>query len=92
MPRTFPCTRLGKRLTDAQRELVWNGCAHFKGIHAFFNMLEAKSYKIQNRVMISRYRGRTKCTDATAHESRTDATCSLAASPSTSRMTVRKRP
>ena len=34
---------------------VWHGCAHFKGIHAFFATLEAKSYKIQNRVMISRY-------------------------------------
>ena len=57
-----------QKLTDAQRELVWNGCAHFKGIHAFFDMLEAKSYKIQNRVMISRYRGRTKCT--TCHGTR----------------------
>jgi excinuclease ABC subunit A len=41
--------------------MVWEGCAHFKGIHAFFATLEAKSYKIQNRVMISRYRGRTLC-------------------------------
>ena len=57
-----------QKLTDAQRELVWNGCAHFKGIHAFFDMLEAKSYKIQNRVMISRYRGRTRCT--TCHGTR----------------------
>ncbi|MDG1674676.1 MAG: excinuclease ABC subunit A, partial [Flavobacteriales bacterium] len=48
-------------LTKEQRELVWEGCAHFKGIHAFFATLEAKSYKIQNRVMISRYRGRTLC-------------------------------
>jgi excinuclease ABC subunit A len=48
-------------LTEAQQDLVWNGCAHFKGIHAFFATLEAKSYKIQNRVMISRYRGRTLC-------------------------------
>jgi excinuclease ABC subunit A len=48
-------------LTEEQRDLVWEGCAHFKGIHAFFATLEAKSYKIQNRVMISRYRGRTLC-------------------------------
>ena len=48
-------------LTEEQRDMVWNGCAHFKGIHAFFATLEAKSYKIQNRVMISRYRGRTLC-------------------------------
>ena len=48
-------------LTEEQRNMVWEGCAHFKGIHAFFATLEAKSYKIQNRVMISRYRGRTLC-------------------------------
>ena len=48
-------------LTTEQQQLVWNGCSHFQGIHAFFGMLEAKSYKIQNRVMISRYRGRTLC-------------------------------
>jgi excinuclease ABC subunit A len=48
-------------LSEEQRDLVWDGCAHFKGIHAFFATLEAKSYKIQNRVMISRYRGRTLC-------------------------------
>ena len=48
-------------LTEEQRDMVWEGCAHFKGIHAFFATLEAKSYKIQNRVMISRYRGRTLC-------------------------------
>ena len=55
-------------LTEEQQALVWNGCAHFKGIHAFFATLEAKSYKIQNRVMISRYRGRTLC--STCHGTR----------------------
>ena len=50
-------------LSEEQRDLVWQGCSHFKGIHAFFAKLEAKSYKIQNRVMISRYRGRTVCHD-----------------------------
>ena len=48
-------------LTEDQKNMVWRGCSAFKGIHAFFATLEAKSYKIQNRVMISRYRGRTKC-------------------------------
>ena len=48
-------------LSKEEQDLVWHGCAHFKGIHAFFATLEAKSYKIQNRVMISRYRGRTLC-------------------------------
>ena len=50
-------------LSEEQQSLVWDGCTHFKGIHAFFARLEAKSYKIQNRVMISRYRGRTVCPD-----------------------------
>lgn len=49
-------------LTTAQKELVWNGTQLFEGIHQFFAYLEAKSYKIQFRVMLSRYRGKTKCT------------------------------
>ena len=48
-------------LTEAQQAMVWDGCPHFRGIRDFFATLEAKSYKIQNRVMISRYRGRTLC-------------------------------
>ncbi|MGY5353716.1 excinuclease ABC subunit UvrA [Wenyingzhuangia sp. IMCC45467] len=49
-------------LTEAQKELVWNGTKSFEGIHDFFKYLESKSYKIQFRVMLSRYRGKTKCT------------------------------
>ena len=49
-------------LTKKQQELVWNGNKSFHGIHHFFKALEEKSYKIQNRVMLSRYRGKTKCT------------------------------
>ena len=50
------------QLSDEQKELVWNGNKSFNGIHHFFSALEEKSYKIQNRVMLSRYRGKTKCT------------------------------
>ncbi|WP_439128238.1 excinuclease ABC subunit UvrA [Polaribacter sp.] len=50
------------QLTEKQQELVWNGNKSFNGIHHFFKALEEKSYKIQNRVMLSRYRGKTKCT------------------------------
>ena len=50
------------QLTEKQKELVWNGNKSFNGIHHFFSALEEKSYKIQNRVMLSRYRGKTKCT------------------------------
>jgi excinuclease ABC subunit A len=50
------------QLSEKQQELVWNGNKSFNGIHHFFSVLEEKSYKIQNRVMLSRYRGKTKCT------------------------------
>lgn len=57
----FPIHKPWFELTEAQQQLVWDGNAHFTGLHAFFQMLEEKSYKIQNRVMLSRYRGKTKC-------------------------------
>ena len=49
-------------LTEQQKNLVWKGNNSFYGIHHFFSSLEEKSYKIQNRVMLSRYRGKTICT------------------------------
>jgi len=55
-------------LTEKQKELVWSGNKSFFGIHHFFKALEEKSYKIQNRVMLSRYRGKTKC--STCHGKR----------------------
>lgn len=58
----FPIHKPWFELTEKQRQLVWDGNEHFTGIHAFFQQLEEKSYKIQNRVMLSRYRGKTKCT------------------------------
>ena len=57
----FPIHKPWFELTDKQRQLVWDGNAHFIGLHKFFGALEEKSYKIQNRVMLSRYRGKTKC-------------------------------
>ena len=48
-------------LSEEQKQLVWDGNDHFIGLHKFFDQLEEKSYKIQNRVMLSRYRGKTKC-------------------------------
>lgn len=58
----FPIHKPWFQLTLDQKQLVWNGNEHFVGIHRFFKQLEEKSYKIQNRVMLSRYRGKTKCT------------------------------
>ena len=57
----FPIHKPWYELTEEQQQLVWDGNAHFIGLHKFFGMLEEKSYKIQNRVMLSRYRGKTKC-------------------------------
>ncbi|MDC0008304.1 excinuclease ABC subunit UvrA [bacterium] len=57
----FPIHKPWFELTEAQKQLVWDGNDHFIGLHKFFGMLEEKSYKIQNRVMLSRYRGKTKC-------------------------------
>ncbi len=57
----FPIHKPWFNLTDEQKQLVWDGNSHFTGIDGFFKMLEEKSYKIQNRVMLSRYRGKTKC-------------------------------
>ncbi len=57
----FPIHKPWFELSEEQKQLVWNGNAHFKGLHRFFEKLEEKSYKIQNRVMLSRYRGKTKC-------------------------------
>jgi excinuclease ABC subunit A len=57
----FPIHKPWFELTEEQKQLVWDGNKHFTGLHDFFAMLEEKSYKIQNRVMLSRYRGKTKC-------------------------------
>lgn len=57
----FPIHKPYFELTDAQKQLVWDGNEHFEGLNAFFAELESKAYKIQNRVMLSRYRGKTKC-------------------------------
>jgi len=57
----FPIHRPYFDLTEEQRNIIWNGNRYFKGIHAFFDYLESKKYKIQYRVMLSRYRGKTVC-------------------------------
>ncbi len=58
----FPIHRPYRDLTDAQRKLLWNGAKGVHGIDAFFQYCEEKSYKIQYRVLASRYRGKTVCT------------------------------
>ena len=58
----FPIHRPYRDLTEAQRKLLWNGAKGVHGIDAFFQYCEEKSYKIQYRVLASRYRGKTTCT------------------------------
>jgi len=53
--------------------LLWDGNEYFRGINDFFDHLEKKSYKIQNRVMIARYRGRTICTQCRGSRLRPEA-------------------
>ena len=69
----FPIHRSIKELTSEEYELLWNGKGSFKGIHAFFKMLESKTHKIQYRVLLSRYRGRTTCPDCKGTRLRKDA-------------------
>jgi excinuclease ABC subunit A len=69
----FPIHRSYAELTQAEQELLWQGNEYFDGIHDFFKFLESKSYKIQYRVMLSRYRGRTNCPDCKGTRLRKDA-------------------
>ena len=57
----FPIHKPYFELTEDQKDLIWKGNQYFQGLNGFFKELEEKNYKIQNRVMLSRYRGKTKC-------------------------------
>ena len=57
----FPIHKPWFELSEDQKLLVWEGNEHFKGLNDFFEELTSKSYKIQNLVMLSRYRGKTIC-------------------------------
>ncbi|RMD75923.1 MAG: excinuclease ABC subunit A, partial [Bacteroidetes bacterium] len=70
----FPVHTPYEELTEAQRELLWTGNEYFRGINDFFKELEEKLYKIQNRVMLARYRGRTNCPECKGKRLRKEAT------------------
>ncbi len=57
----FPIHKPYFELSETQKELLWKGNKYFTGLTAFFKEIEEKSYKIQNRVLLSRYRGKTTC-------------------------------
>jgi excinuclease ABC subunit A len=70
----FPTHRPYADLTKAERKLLWDGNNEIRGIHTFFKELEQAAYKIQNRVTLARYRGRTTCTDCGGGRLRPEAT------------------
>ncbi len=57
----FPIHRPYMDLSDEEKDILWKGNNNFRGIMGFFEEIKAKSYKIQNRVLLSRFRGRTTC-------------------------------
>ena len=69
----FPIHRPVHDLTPEQYALLWNGNKHFMGLHDFFKDIERQTYKIQYRVMLSRYRGRTTCNECLGTRLRGDA-------------------
>ncbi|HIA35847.1 MAG TPA: excinuclease ABC subunit A, partial [Flavobacteriales bacterium] len=69
----FPIHRPFSELSEQERDLLWTGNKYFKGLNDFFKYIEKKSYKIQYRVMLSRYRGKTKCPKCRGTRIRPDA-------------------
>lgn len=69
----FPIHRPYYDLTDEQRKLLWEGNKYFEGLNRFFQYLEENAYKIQYRVMLSRYRGKTRCPECGGSRLRKDA-------------------
>ncbi|MFM6984753.1 MAG: excinuclease ABC subunit UvrA [Chitinophagaceae bacterium] len=69
----FPVHRSYYELSEKEKSLLWDGNEKVQGINAFFKYLEEKSYKIQYRVMLSRYRGKTVCPDCKGTRLRKDA-------------------
>jgi excinuclease ABC subunit A len=61
LENNFPIHKPYFKLTTNQKKLLWDGDKNIIGINKFFSKLEAKMYKIQNRVLLSRYRGKTTC-------------------------------
>lgn len=69
----FPIHKPYYELTEDQKETLWKGNRYFTGINDFFDQLQAESYKIQYRVMLSRYRGKTTCPDCRGRRLRKEA-------------------
>jgi excinuclease ABC subunit A len=69
----FPIHKPFYQLSQEQKELLWTGNQYFDGLNDFFKMVEENTYKIQYRVMLSRYRGKTICPECQGTRLRKDA-------------------
>lgn len=69
----FPIHRSYKDLDEEHKQLLWEGNSYFEGLNSFFRYLESQTHKIQYRVMLSKYRGRTVCPDCRGSRLRKDA-------------------
>jgi excinuclease ABC subunit A len=69
----FPIHKSYDELTPEQKDVLWKGSPYFEGINDFFKMVESNSYKIQYRVLLARYRGKTTCPDCKGTRLRKDA-------------------
>lgn len=69
----FPIHRAFHDLSAKEKKLLWTGNKHFEGLNAFFQFIEEQVYKIQYRVMLSRYRGKTTCPECSGSRLRKDA-------------------
>jgi excinuclease ABC subunit A len=69
----FPIHRQYNQLTEQQQRLLWTGNKYFQGLDAFFKDMEEQTYKIQYRVLLSRYRGKTTCPECKGSRLRQDA-------------------
>ncbi|GAB3899697.1 excinuclease ABC subunit UvrA [Spirosoma agri] len=69
----FPIHRPYKELSPAQQELLWTGNTYFDGLNSFFSYVESQTFKVQYRVMLSRYRGKTTCPECRGSRLRKDA-------------------
>ncbi|MGA0559412.1 excinuclease ABC subunit UvrA [Larkinella sp. VNQ87] len=69
----FPIHRPYKDLSPAEKEILWTGNTYFQGLNAFFDFVESQTFKVQYRVMLSRYRGKTTCPECRGSRLRRDA-------------------
>ncbi|MDO5394546.1 MAG: excinuclease ABC subunit UvrA [Bacteroidales bacterium] len=72
-PKGFPIHRPYNDLTDAEKDMLWHGIGASSGIDGFFKWVETQQHKIQYRVMLARYRGKTVCPECHGHRLRKDA-------------------